>query len=203
MGKKSLLVINSSPNLTKSMSRHLTEYFVESVHKRFPDQYQVIDRDVGKNPVPFLDEKSLEAIVSDTLSTPEAEAAKKLVTQLVDELKSADIIVFGAATHNFMITAELKSYVDHVVRSKMTYEYTSSGPRGLVADKPVLILCSSGGFYRGTVWDHLVPYMKTILAFVGLENVTDIMAEGLAMSASRDTSISKAKAAIDQYIEKL
>ena len=197
--KKSLLVVNSSPNLTSSKSRALTEYFIKTLNEKNPDQYLATHRDLGKNPLPYLDEKGLEVIMSDTLTTPQAHVTKKLVEELVAEIHCADLIVFGASMYNFTITAQLKTYFDHVTRSGMTFEYTSNGLRGLVSDKPVVILSTSGGFYSGTDQDHLVPYIKTILGFIGIKNVHAIAAEGLGMAASRESGFNNAKARIDQY----
>ncbi len=197
MTKKTLLVINSSPNLTNSISRALTEHFVESLD----GQYHVTYRDLGRNPNPYLEDETLEAIVSSTITTPKAEATKELLTELVAEFKNADLIVLGAPMYNFTITAQLKSYFDHIVRSGLTYGYTSSGPRGLLVDKPVIVLSASGGVYHGSAQDHLAPYIKTILGFIGIENVHFIVAEGLGMTNARETSVAKAKAEIDAYVE--
>jgi FMN-dependent NADH-azoreductase len=48
-------------------------------------------------------------------------------------------------------------------------------------DKKVYVALARGGRYRGTEADSQVPYLKTVLAFLGMTDVHFIYAEGLNM----------------------
>jgi FMN-dependent NADH-azoreductase len=56
-----------------------------------------------------------------------------------------------------------------------------SGPKGLLSGKKVYIITSRGGAFRpGTPserFDYQAPYLRHILAFIGLTDVTFIHAE--------------------------
>ena len=43
---------------------------------------------------------------------------------------AADVIVIGAATYNFNITATLKSWIDNITRQGKTFQYGAEGPEG-------------------------------------------------------------------------
>ncbi len=83
--------------------------------------------------------------------------------------------------YNFGVPAQLKNWIDAIARNGVTFHYTESGPKGLLADKPVYIALARGGLYRGTESDTQVPYLKAVLGFLGLKNLHFIYAEGLNM----------------------
>lgn len=51
-------------------------------------------------------------------------------TACVAEVMAADVIVIGAATYNFNITATLKSWIDNITRQGKTFQYGAEGPEG-------------------------------------------------------------------------
>src|ERR1035438_7996931 len=101
--------------------------------------------------------------------------------QLIDELRAADTVVIGAPMYNFSISAPLKAWIDQVVRLGQTWLVNSTGPEGLLKGKKAVVLTSRGGAYRaGTPtaqYDYQEPYLRHILAFIGLTDVTFIHAE--------------------------
>jgi FMN-dependent NADH-azoreductase len=62
--------------------------------------------------------------------------------------------------------------------------YGSNGPQGLLARKKVVVITSRGGAYeKGTAkeaFDFQEPYLRHILGFIGLTDVTFIHAENQA-----------------------
>src|SRR5205807_7161128 len=100
---------------------------------------------------------------------------------LIYELRVADEIVIGAPMYNFAISASLKAWIDQVVRVGQTVQFSSSGPKGILHDKKVYVITSRGGAFRpGTPterFDYQEPYLRHILAFIGLTGVTFIHAE--------------------------
>jgi FMN-dependent NADH-azoreductase len=74
--------------------------------------------------------------------------------------------------------------IDQIVRMGKTYSYGASGPQGLVGKKKVVVITARGGTYeKGTprnAFDFQEPYLKHILGFIGLTDVTFVHAESQA-----------------------
>lgn len=74
------------------------------------------------------------------------------------------------------------------------------GPEGLLKGKKVYVALARGGLYRDTPADSQVPYLKSVLGFIGMNDIEFIYAEGLAMGAE---SADRAFAEADAHIEAL
>ena len=100
---------------------------------------------------------------------------------MIEELRAAETIVIGAPMYNFSISSPLKAWIDQIVRIGKTFSYGSNGPRGLLEMKKVVVITARGGAYeKGTAteaFDFQVPYLRHILGFIGLTDVTFIHAE--------------------------
>ena len=99
--------------------------------------------------------------------------------------------------YNFAISVQLKAWLDAIARAGVTFRYTDKGPEGLLKNKKVYVALARGGLYRDTPADSQVPYLKMILGFLGMTDVTFIYAEGLAMGPD---SVTKAFADADAQI---
>jgi FMN-dependent NADH-azoreductase len=127
--------------------------------------------------------------------TPEQTAILAPSEELIDELVKAEEYVFGVAMHNFSIPSALKLWIDQVVRRGRTFSYGANGPEGLLKGKKATILVASGGVYEpGTPMDSfnfVDPYLRKILGFIGVTDVTVVAAGGAAQlmtgSVDRDT----------------
>ena len=87
----------------------------------------------------------------------------------------------------FFICSTLKAWIDHVARRGRTFRYTEKGPVGLLKNKKVFVLVARGGLYSkgapAAAFDFQEPYLRTVLGFLGLTDVTFVYLEGLAMGA--------------------
>ena len=178
-----LLHINSSPS-TNSVSRELTHEFVETWKTAHPDG-DVIYRDLAANPPRPIDAAWIAASYTPPNSrTKEQTETLAVSDSLIDELERADEYVIGVAMHNFSIPAVLKLWIDQIVRSGRTFSYGEQGPKGLLQGRRATIVVASGGVYpAGTpaaAMNHIDPYLKTILAFIGVTDVRFIAAGGSA-----------------------
>jgi FMN-dependent NADH-azoreductase len=178
-----LLHINSSP-LETSISRELTREFVRTWKLAHPEG-RVITRDLAASSPKPLDTAWIYASYTDSASrTPEQKAVLETSDQLIAELEQADEVVIGVAMHNFSIPASLKLWIDQVLRKDRTFTYASSGPQGLLQGKKATVLSASGGVYAaGTPagsMNFMDPYLKTVLGFIGITDVTFISAAGAA-----------------------
>lgn len=98
----------------------------------------------------------------------------------MDELDKADLIVIGLPVYNFSVPGAFKAWIDQVVRSKLTFRYTANGPVGLLKNKKAYIIVTSGGTKLGTELDFISDYIKHVMAFIGITDVTFIDSSALA-----------------------
>jgi FMN-dependent NADH-azoreductase len=113
--------------------------------------------------------------------TPEQAARVALDDALIEQVQAADVVVLGVPMYNFGVPAQLKNWIDAVSRAGVTFRYTEKGPEGLLKGKKVYVALARGGLYRNTPADTQVPYLKTVLGFLGMTDVRFVYAEGLAM----------------------
>ncbi|MGW9063293.1 FMN-dependent NADH-azoreductase [Achromobacter animicus] len=102
---------------------------------------------------------------------------------LIRMLDEASHIVLATPMHNFTVPSSLKAWLDHVVRVRHTFHITPQGKVGLLADRPVYVAISSGGAFSGEEArqpDFLTPYLRHVLATIGLTQVTFVAVEGTA-----------------------
>ena len=93
-------------------------------------------------------------------------------------------MVIGAPMYNFSIPTPLKSWVDRIAVAGKTFQYTATGPVGLLKEKKAFIASARGSVYAaGTAAaanDHQESYLIDLLSFLGLTDVKVVRAEGLA-----------------------
>jgi FMN-dependent NADH-azoreductase len=196
-----ILHVDSSPAGDHSYSRKISAALIEKLKSSHPDATTVY-RDLVANPLPHLDPFMLGAMFAPAEGRSE-EQMKALANsdQAVKELMEADTIVIGSPMHNFGISSQLKSWIDHIVRAGVTFHYTAEGPKGLVpSSKKVYIVAARGGVYSEgpyKAYEHQDSYLKAILGFIGLTDVTVIPVEGVAMGPEAAAkAVSQAEAAV-------
>ncbi len=189
-----VLVVESSVRQQGSVSRQLVAEFVERWQKAHPEDAVTI-RDLAREPVPHLDVELLGGWMKPAAEQSAAEqAALGRSNQLTDELLAADVLVLGAPMYNFAIPSTLKSWLDHVLRAGVTFQYTAAGPRGLLEGKRAFVLTARGGVYAGGPFDQQEPYLRQALGFIGITDVTFIHAEGLNMGGdAAEQGLTKAR----------
>ncbi|MBL6946626.1 MAG: FMN-dependent NADH-azoreductase [Rhodospirillales bacterium] len=192
-----LLVVTSSPKSGGSVTSDLVDRFVASI--KSDTEISLARRDVGHAPPPHLDEATIGAFFTpEDQRTAEQAEAVKLSDKLITEVETADIIVIGAPMHNFGVSSALKTWIDHIARAGKTFRYTKSGPVGLLEGKKVFVLSARGGDYSKSSpahgMDQQEPYLKTVLGFIGLTDVTFIHAEGVNMG---EDGLHRANEAVD------
>jgi FMN-dependent NADH-azoreductase len=204
---RNVLVIDSSPNLSTSVSRRLTRRFAEAWAEQNPGD-RIVHRDLGVNPPPHLDAETLAAWFTPA-EKRDADASRRsqLSEALIGELKDADVVVIGAPMHNFSIPSGLKTWIDHVARAGQTFRYTAEGPVGLLADRPVYVLSSRGGFYSEGSGNEAADFQESqlvhVLGFVGLNDVTVIRAEKQAIDPeSARAAVEAAEDRIDREVRR-
>ncbi|MBD2360439.1 FMN-dependent NADH-azoreductase [Anabaena minutissima FACHB-250] len=201
-----ILHIDTSPRGERSISRSLSYEFITSWKDTHVGDI-VTYRDLGHSPVPHVDESWIAAAFTPPdARTPELNEAIKLSDSLIDEFLAADRYIFGVPMYNLNIPSTFKAYIDQIVRVGRTFAVNENGFKGLVdSSKKVLIITSRGGaFSPGTpfaAYDYQEPYLRAILGFIGLIDVTFIHAENLNTGDNeREKSLTEAKEAIAEAV---
>ena len=192
---KKILHIVSSALGEASVSKKLGNAIIEKIKARYPDSI-VKKRNLTTNLFPHLDGVQIGSWFTPAENrSPEQVNAIKISDEAIAELQEADIYVIGAPFYNFAIPSTLKAYIDHIARSGITFRYNENGqPEGLLKNKKVYIAIASGGVYSEGEFkslDFVSPYLKFILGFLGITDVTIIRAEGLRINGIKETAFEK------------
>ena len=183
----SVLTVNSSSRFQESITRQVVALISQHLmHTK--SGLTLIDRELTDG-VEFINEAWIGAnftAVNERTEQQHDELA--FSSELVDELFTADYIVIGAPMYNFSLPAVLKAWFDQIARAKLTFEYTDTGPRGLIEGKKVYVVIASGGVTVGSEYDFSSKYIKHVLAFIGITDVTIIDANQINLAA-KDTDI--------------
>ena len=83
-----------------------------------------------------------------------------------------------------------KAWVDQIARAGVTFRYTENGPEGLLNGKKAVVAFASGGVPMGAAMDHVTPYLKTVLGFVGITDVEFLDLDGFNARFGAPTSAS-------------
>ena len=186
--------IDSSARKEGSTSRSLAKKLLEKIKKSGDE---VIYRDLNDEMVfvTGLTESGMNIDLKD-----QNENHKKmfeLSDQLVKELKESDIIIISAPIYNYGPPATLKAWSDLAARVKSTFKYSSDGKQiGLLENKKVYLVITSGGTKLGGKDDYLTPWLKHVLNFFGIKNIQTISAD--QMSIDYEKSIKDAERQIDK-----
>lgn len=200
-----LLHIDSSPLADASVSRRLTASVVEEFRRSERD-VEVVHRDLAAAPPDHLTGELMKVVKFHDLDNlnDRQKTELALTDELVEEFLGADVVVIGAPMYNFSIPTQLKAWIDRIAQAGRTFRYTDSGPVGLAGGKRVVIASSRGGIYAGTALegalDHQEAFLRTVLGFMGVSDVTVVRAEGVAMGPDART---KAMAAAQEQIGRL
>ena len=143
-----------------------------------------VTRDLGGMAVPQID----GTWVASTFTKPEERTAEHRAAlafsdELVAELQAADLVLIGLPVYNFTVPGALKAWIDLVCRVGVTFRYTEQGPEGLLKGKRAIVAYASGGTKLGAPNDYASPYMRYVLGFLGITDVTFVAADAQQMDA--------------------
>ncbi|CDX50920.1 FMN-dependent NADH-azoreductase [Mesorhizobium plurifarium] len=197
----SILLVTSSPRGDASHSTRVATDLAQKLIAADPANTLVV-RDLVANPLPHIDSDYATGIYTPAEArTPRQAEVVGVSDAVLDELFAADTVILATGFINFNISSTLKSWVDHVARSGKTFAYGEGGPKGLVKGKKVYIVLASGGIYSegaAVQMDHAVPYLRSVLGFLGMTDVEVIRVEGVGMGADAVTAaLAKATAKVD------
>ena len=194
-----ILRVDSSAKTENSESRRLTDRIIDGL-KTNGKSLEVTVRDLNES-LPQVNTAWIEA--NNTASDDQTDEHKKtlaLSNMLVGEIEAADTLIIGVALYNFSITASLKLWIDLVCRARKTFAYVDGSPEGLMTGKKAIICFASGGTPFESNIDFASGYLRHILGFIGITDVTFILADKHLMD---DQSLINANAAVDALTNQL
>jgi FMN-dependent NADH-azoreductase len=191
---KKILNVISSARGTASNSTQLVNAIAEKLISRYPGSTVKL-RDLVEHHYPHLEESHVNAFHAPAESaTPEHREAILHSNEAIEEVFEADIIVIGVPIYNFHIPSALKAWLDHLVRAGKTFSFGSGYPEGLVKDKKAYLAIASGGVYSDgpmKSYDFAEPYLRMILGFIGITDVTTFRVEGTNMPDLKEMALQK------------
>jgi FMN-dependent NADH-azoreductase len=175
-----ILHITCSPNGHAAESHRLGRKIIDTV--AHGARVTVLERDVGNGSLGHIDADYARAQQSPS-AEPMPQGAAAQSDLLIGEVEAADVVVLSTPMHNLMVPSGLKAWIDHVVRARRTFALTPQGKQPLLRDRPVYIAIASGGVFSGPDArqpDFLTPYLRTVLAQVGLLDLSFLSVQGTA-----------------------
>ncbi|OOV20228.1 FMN-dependent NADH-azoreductase [Flavobacterium sp. LM4] len=201
MSKRILNIITSIKG-DNSFSNKLSNAVIEKLGNVYPE-IEVQTLDLSKTPLPYLDASQIGAFFTpEEMHTDEQKEAIISSNNAVKELFDADIIVIGVSFYNFGIPAVLKGWVDQVSRAGVTFSYADGTPKGLVVNKKVYLSIASGAVFSEGPYksnDFADPYLRAILGFLGMTDVTTFRVEGTSIPDFAESALPKALAAVEEF----
>ncbi|HEX8445778.1 MAG TPA: NAD(P)H-dependent oxidoreductase [Sphingomonas sp.] len=200
-----LLHLDSSILGDHSVSRLLSAKAVAALTSANADVTTTY-RDLATAPIPHLSGAYLAAAQNQD-GVADGAIADDLATgrAVLQEFLAADTVVIGVALYNFGVSSQLKAWVDRILIAGQTFRYGADGrPEGLAGGKRVILTVARGGFYGpgapAAPYEHAETYMRAVLGFIGITDVTVVVAEGVAAGPEPRAA---ALAAADQQIAAL
>lgn len=181
-----LLILETSAR-NSSISAALAYEFAEEI-KTQDSNILITTRSLDAGQLANLNEDMTAALRAGVENpSHEQQTAIERSDDLIAELENADMVLIAAPMHNFTISAQMRTWLDYVIRPGKTFGYSETGPKGLLADKPVYIFSTRGGQYGDASpeapnpYDFQSGYLRHILGFIGLTSVEIIAANGMDM----------------------
>jgi FMN-dependent NADH-azoreductase len=190
-----VLNIQASTRHDGSVTRQLSDKVLAEIGAG-----RTITRNLAEG-LPLLDAAWIGTNFTPANERPDAQLETlALNDRLIDEIKAADTLLIGSPVYNFSVPTLLKAWIDQICRAGVTFKYTPDGPVGLLSGKRAIIVIASGGTSVGSDIDYASGYLKQIMGFIGITDVTIIAADAFGQDA--DAKIAAANDDIENLIYK-
>jgi FMN-dependent NADH-azoreductase len=195
---RGLLYVRGSIFGDDGQSSRLAEAFIARFVATHPDA-KLVRRDVQNPLLPHLDAATFYAFGKPADALGDTDRARlRLSDQLIGELEAATDLLIGLPLYNFGVPSAFKAWIDHVTRANRTFRATAKGPQGLLDNiRHCWVIAARGGQYQGTPRENQVPYLTTMLGFLGIAAPQFVFAEAMLRSDLRDDSLARARREID------
>ncbi len=154
--------------------------------------------DLWRETMPEFDGAALEAkyarLGGRSFSDAERDAFA-VVERMALRFALAERVLISSPMWNFGLPYKLKQWFDLIVQPGLTFSFSpAEGYRGLVKDRPTIVILASGGDFvtgmnRGRV-DMATPYLRDILRFIGVHSVR-FVAIGPTVAAADQVAVAR------------
>jgi FMN-dependent NADH-azoreductase len=178
-----ILLVASSPRGPMSYSSKVARSLTGELAAAHPGA-RIVVRDLTDQPLPHIGPDFVTGIATPAVNRTAAQkAAVALSDEIIAEVYAADIIVIASAMINFGLSSTLKTWFDYLLRAGATFKYSEKGVEGLVTGKKAYLVQARGGIYSEGAMkgaDFQEPYLRQLLAFIGITDVETLIVEGVA-----------------------
>lgn len=193
-----LLYITTSINGADGISRGFGDKLARGLAAK--TGASLVARDLAANDLPFVSAARFGANLTPAADrTAEQAELAGIADTLIAELQAADTIVIASPIYNFGPPASLKAWADLVARAGTTFQYTATGPEGLLKGKKAYLAIASGGTPVGAEFDFMSRWLTFFLGFLGISDVTIIAADGI-MGEGAEEKIAAAHAKVAELM---
>lgn len=179
---KKLLHIIATPRDSESRTLKVSETFLDTFQDKHKDW--IIDQlFLSKENLPPLTMKRVDGkyvLLSGKDLDADLSKAWKEILAHIERFMSADAYLISTPMWNLGIPYLLKHYIDIIVQPKYLFRYTQTGVEGMVKNKRMIVIASRGGEYvtpQMRQMDHQEPYLRAIFGFVGITDITFVIAQ--------------------------
>ena len=185
----------------ESRTFKVSDYFIEEYKKNNPGD-EVIELDLYKENIDFLRPDDLNGIFGPKTEEsrnhhilklddfyfllfygifgPKTEESRNHpILKYAYQFAEADKYIIAAPMWNLSIPAILKAYIDYISVTGITFKYTAEGPVGLLNNKKAIHIVSRGGEYSNASYEMGDRYIRTILNFFGIKDITTLAIENV------------------------
>lgn len=193
--KTHILRLDASANVGASSSKKLGDALIAKLAVKYP-LIEIVERDLNQN-VTTIDESWIAAnFTADEKRSPSQRETLAFSDSLIAEINKADHIVLTTPMYNFGVPAALKAWIDLICRAGVTFRYTAEGPVGLINDKRLDLIVTTGGVALGSPADFVSNYLSQVFRFIGIEEFNIIAADQMNIDAEK--SFARALNSIEQ-----
>ena len=197
-----LLHVEASPRKERSSSLHVARAFLDAYREAHPAE-SVETLDLWSIELPEFDGDTIDAkyrILHGQQHTPAEAEAWRAVVAVFERFARADKYLFSVPMWNFGIPYKLKQFIDVIAQPGLSFTVEpGKGYRGLVVDRPAVVIYSRGGGYGDDSGagegDFQKSYFDMFLRFIGFRAIENVVVEPTQASPERaDAARTKASA---------
>ena len=167
-----ILLISGSAQGTNASSFTIAKEVIERLQAT-----ELKIRDLSSGLLSINQEWVTANLTEQSSRTQKQEERLSLSDELINEVIWADIIVIASPIYNFSIPSTLKVWVDQICRAGLTFNYSETGPVGLLKDKRAILTMTSGGVPVNSAVDFATPYLRQVLNFIGIQDIQTVSAD--------------------------
>lgn len=190
-GPAQVLHITSCIRGTESRTLRLAGIFFAELARAAPAA-KVTTLDLFATPPP-LDTPTYAALTKSINRAPMSPEEQALVARWdpwIDELITADLLVFTTPLWNYHAPIQLKAFIDIVTQPGKSFRYTHEGPTGVLDGKRAVLLQTRGAWGP----DHLGDWLKDCLWLLGGAGLDVVKADkqDLGTPEEKETELARA-----------